>query len=181
MPARHAVTYAPGVNLPEPDPGAAVVPDPSRPDARPGSEVPPGIDDAAGVLERIEADETAAREARDQYQLEPIAPMAAQPEGVGASVIGPGEVVYALRSTAILNAGRSDVPGYGGTLYLTERRLVLAGQVTMAIPLYDIVETALGGERLLLTLRNGEGVTLDVGMPRTLRAEIAAVRSLRRS
>ncbi|HET7686176.1 MAG TPA: hypothetical protein VFM19_07235, partial [Candidatus Limnocylindria bacterium] len=79
-----------------------------------------------------------------------------------------------------LNAGRDGMPGYGGTLYLTGTHLVLAGQVTMSIPLGDITETALAGERLLLTLRNGEGLTLDVGQPRLLRAELAAVRHLSR-
>lgn len=70
--------------------------------------------------------------------------------------------------------------GYGGTLYLTGTHLVLVGQVTMSIPLSDITETAPAGERLLLTLSNGVGVTPEPGQPRLLRAELAGVRHLPR-
>ena len=46
--------------------------------------------------------------------------------------------------------------------------------------LTDIVETSLAGERLLLALRNGDGMTFDLDRPRVLRAEIAAaMRALR--
>lgn len=167
--------YRCGVNRPEPDPGAAAMTDPSRSAERPGSEVPPiAVDEAAIILLRIETDEAAARAARDRYGVTPIAPLVPRPAGID-------EDVYAIRSAAVLNAGRAEVPGYGGTLYVTATRLVLDGQVTMAILLADIAETALSGERLLLSLRNGEGATLDVGQPRLLRAEIAAVRSLARS
>ncbi len=70
--------------------------------------------------------------------------------------------------------------GYGGTLYLTSRRLVHLGQVVVSVALTDIEETSLAGERLLLTLRAGEGLSLDLDRPRVLRAEIAAAtRSLR--
>ena len=60
------------------------------------------------------------------------------------------------------------------TLYLTSRRLVHLGQVVLSVNLIDIEESSLAGERLLLTLRNGEGLTLDVDRPRLLRAEMAA-------
>jgi len=64
--------------------------------------------------------------------------------------------------------------GYGGTLYLTSRRLVHIGQVTVNVQLRDIIETAVAGERLLVTLRDAEGLTLEVDRPRVLRTEIAA-------
>ena len=145
--------------------------------------VPPSaVQGAADVVERIEADEAAAREARDRYGIEPIAPLPTQPDRATAgAALAAEEAVYAQRPSAILNAGRSEVPGYGGTLYLTGTRLVLAGQVTVAILLADVVETSISGDRLLLTLRNGDGVELDVGTPRLLRTEIAAVRSLGQS
>jgi hypothetical protein len=47
--------------------------------------------------------------------------------------------------------------------------------VIVAVQLTDIVETSLAGERLLLTLRDGEGLALDVDRPRLLRAKLAAV------
>jgi hypothetical protein len=69
--------------------------------------------------------------------------------------------------------------GYGGTLYLTSRRLLHLGQVTVNVRLTDIVETSIAGERLLVTLADGEGLMLDVDR-RQLRAEIAAAtRALR--
>ncbi|MEO8246383.1 MAG: hypothetical protein ABI622_04605 [Chloroflexota bacterium] len=173
------------MNRPEPDPGAAVVTDPSRSDARPGSEVHPtpssaATDDAVEVLRRIDTDEQAARDARDRYRETTIAPLGEMPT-TNRPVLAAGEPVYAYRLGAVLNAGRTDVPGYSGLLLLTGTRLVLDGQVTVTIPLADITETALGGERLLLSLRHGEGVTLDVGQPRLLRAEIAAVRAVEHS
>jgi hypothetical protein len=65
-------------------------------------------------------------------------------------------------------------------LYLTSQRLVHLGQVTVTIRLDDIVETALAGERLLVTLRDAEGFSLDLDRPRLLRTEIAAtMRGLR--
>jgi hypothetical protein len=51
----------------------------------------------------------------------------------------------------------------------------------MSVQLTDIVETSLAGERLLLSLRNGEGLSLDVDRPRVLRAEMSEIgRGLRR-
>jgi hypothetical protein len=48
------------------------------------------------------------------------------------------------------------------------------------VQLTDIVETSLAGERLLVTLSDGEGLVLDVDRPRQLRAEIAAaIRAVR--
>jgi hypothetical protein len=81
-----------------------------------------------------------------------------------------------LRRHAILRSpGGDGALGYGGTLYLTSRRLIHLGQVVMSVKLIDIEESSLAGERLLLTLRNGEGLTLDVDGPRLLRAELAAI------
>jgi hypothetical protein len=53
--------------------------------------------------------------------------------------------------------------------------LLHLGQVIVTLRLLDIVETSIAGERLLLTLRDGEGLALDVDRPRLLRAEMAAV------
>ena len=182
---RPSTAYAHDVNHPEPDPGAAVVTDPSRSPERPGSEVHPtprsaATDDAVEVLRRIETDEQAARDARHRYGEAAITPLEDVPP-TNSPVLATGESVYAFRLGAVLNAGRSDVPGYSGLLLLTGTRLVLDGQVTITIPLADITETALAGERLLLSLRNGEGLTLDVGQPRLLRAEIGAVREAGRA
>jgi hypothetical protein len=44
----------------------------------------------------------------------------------------------------------------------------------MSVLLTDIVETSIAGERLLLTLPDGEGIALDVDRPRLFRAQMAA-------
>jgi hypothetical protein len=52
--------------------------------------------------------------------------------------------------------------------------------VIVTVQLTDIVESSLAGERLLLSLRGGEGLAIDLDRPRLLRAEMAAVtRALR--
>lgn len=170
------------MSRPEPDPGAAATTAPSRLRALPGSEAhspTQAADDAIEVVRRVETDEIAARAARLRFRDDPIRPLDPPPGDLPASLAG--DPVYAVRTAAVLNAARTDVPGYSGTLYLTGTRLVLVGQVTVSIPLTDILETDLGGERLLLTLRNGEGATLDVGQPRLFRACLSAVRHLGRS
>ena len=92
-----------------------------------------------------------------------------------------GQLVHDLRSRAILKAPGDDrALGYGGSLHLTFRRLLHIGQVTVDVRLTDIVETALAGERLLISLSDDEGLVVDLDRPRQLRTEIAAaIRALR--
>ena len=165
------------VTDPEPDPGSASAAAlPLDGDLEPESAVTsPATADAAALVQRAEDDERAANEVRDNALREPIRPMPA-PKDPRLVAALEGEELFAIRSSAILNAGRGDVPGYGGTLCVTSTRLLLVGQVTIALRLVDLQETALAGGRLLISLRDGEGVTLDVGQPRLLRAQIAAVR-----
>jgi hypothetical protein len=169
--------HHPCVTDPEPDPGSAhAAAMPRTEDDVPGSAVIPGAEaDAAALVRRAEEDERAAHEVRQLALHEPIQPLPVPDDPAFATALE-GEDLFAVRSSAILNAGRGDVPGYGGTLLLTTSRLLLVGQVTIALRLVDLQETALAGGRLLITLRDGEGVTLDVGQPRLLRAQIAAVR-----
>lgn len=134
----------------------------------------PALREATEVAARAAADEEAAAAARDRFRIEPVPPIEA--DAAVQSHLEPGELVHALRKRAILSAPGGDGGlGYGGTLYLTSRRLVLLGQVVISVRLTDIDETSLAGERLLLTLRNGEGLALDLDRPRLLRAEMAAL------
>ena len=169
--------HPPPVTDPEPDPGSS-----SAMAQQLGGDINPepavtshAASDAAALVLRAEEDERAANEVRDLAQHEPIRPLPT-PEDPRLVAALEGEELFAIRTSAILNAGRGDVPGYGGTLCVTSTRLLLVGQVTIALRLADLQETALAGGRLLITLRDGEGVTLDVGQPRLLRAQIAAVR-----
>ena len=139
----------------------------------------PALRDAVTAADRAADDEAAATLARERFRSGPIEPLA--PDDAIGPRLAEGELVYALRRHAILRAPGGDAAlGYGGNLYLTSRRLVHLGQVVMSVQLTDIVETSLAGERLLLTLREGEGLSLDVDRPRLLRAEMAeAGRGLR--
>jgi hypothetical protein len=133
----------------------------------------PALRDAAAAAARAEADEREAVEARERLRNAPLPRL--EPDERIRPHLRPGEMVWGLRQSAILRAPGDDrALGYGGTLYLTSHRLVHVGQVTMNVQLSDIVETALAGERLLITLRGGDGLSLDVDRPRTLRTEIAA-------
>jgi hypothetical protein len=134
----------------------------------------PALRDADTAAARAAADEEAAGSARDRFRVGPIPSI--EPDDDVRSHLASGEIVHALRRHAILRApGGDGALGYGGTLYLTSRRLLHLGQVVVSVSLTDIEETSLAGERLLLSLRDGEGITLDVDQPRLLRAEMAAV------
>jgi hypothetical protein len=133
----------------------------------------PALRDAGATAIRVEDDEARAASARERLSAEPLPVL--DPDDAVRDHLVDGEAVHALRSRAILmSPGGDNALGYGGTLYLTSRRLVHLGQVEVTVQLTDIVETSLAGERLLLGLRQGEGLSLDLDRPRELRAEIAA-------
>lgn len=140
----------------------------------------PAVRDAAGVLARIATDEAAAAQARDRYRTQPMQPLA--PDGRIAPLLAGDEDLLALRRGVTFDR-RQSVPGadlsnaVAGSLYVTTRRLVLVGRLTLSFSLRDIEEAVLSGERLLLVLRDGIGVSLDVPQPRLLRVEIATARA----
>src|SRR5688572_14848855 len=151
--------------------------DPS-PTVERSTEEGPALHDASAVVNRAAEDEAEAALAR--YHDGPLPAIEPDPRIVGH--LTPGESVHDLRTRAILKApGDESALGYGGSVYLTSRRLVHLGQVMVTVLLTDIVETSLAGERLLLTLPEGEGMTLDIDRPRVFRAQMAAaLRELRR-
>jgi hypothetical protein len=139
----------------------------------------PALRDAAAVAERAARDEADATEARDRFRSSPLPTI--EPDEAIAGQLDQGEGLHSVRRSAILRVPGGDrAHGYGGTLFLTSRRLIHVGQVMVTVQLTDIMETSLAGERLLLALRNGEGMAFDLDRPRLLRAEIAAtMRALR--
>jgi hypothetical protein len=141
----------------------------------------PALADAEALLTRARADEAAAAAARDRYRTQLIEALPSDP--TISPLVADDEPVYAIRASAILNTttGASPIPGYGGTLYLTGRRLLHVGRVVVSISLDQVREMSLAGERLLVTLDGGEGITLDVDRPRLLRVEIAAAMLAARS
>lgn len=148
--------------------------DPSPTTVETSTEEGPALRDASTAAERADADEAAASLARDSFLVMPVPEIEAD-DNIAPHLLE-GELVHALRKHAILKApGGDGALGYGGTLYLTSRRLIHLGQVVMTVKLTNIVESSLAGERLLLTLRDGEGFALDLDRPRLLRAEMAAL------
>lgn len=133
----------------------------------------PALRDAESAAARVEADEADAVAARERLRAGPLDALEPDPQ-VGQH-LGSGELVYGVRLSAILRPASDDrALGYGGTLYLTSRRLIHIGQMTVNVQLSDIRETAIAGERLLITLLNGEGLSFDLDRPRVLRTYIAA-------
>lgn len=136
--------------------------------------------DAGDILARTMADEAAADAARERYRSQPMAALPPD-ERIGPLLL-PGECIVANRSSALLERrqpapGVRDATGLTGPLYVTSRRLVLMGRPALSFGLGSIQEILLSGERLLLVLRDGQGLTLEAPQPRLLRVEIAAARA----
>jgi hypothetical protein len=142
------------------------------------ADVPAALRDAGSILERSVRDEREAVDLRIRYESEPMQPLVADPSVI--EMLETGEELFAVREPAILNASDPDqsrsLPGYGGTLYLTSTRLVHRGQVVLSVAVRDIVDTVVVGERLLLMLHGGEGLSVDIDRPRVFRVQLSAIR-----
>lgn len=137
--------------------------------------------DEEAVLARAAADEMAAAAARARYRNEAMPSL--PPDDRIGPLLGPDERVVAVRASARLER-RQPAPGMraplglAGALYVTSRRLVLVGRLTLAYELEAIEEAVLSDERLLLVLHDGRGLTLEVAQPRLLRVELWAARPM---
>ena len=147
----------------------------STPDG--GGRRDPAVSDAQAVLDRVERDEIAARAARERLRDGPMSPI--EPDATISPLLHPGELVLSQRSAVLLNppSGDPSIAGYGGALYVTSQRLIHTGRLLVSIGLEQIREVSLAGERLLLTLDGGEGVSLEAEQPRLLRVEISAAQA----
>lgn len=148
-----------------------------------GSE--PALRDATAIAERIAMDEASAAAAR--LRLRDAPPSAIEADGAIGPLLEPGELLVACRRSVgfdrrqLLAAPDRVSPFLAGDLYLTSRRLVLIGRVTLSFDLAAVEEVIVSAERILLVGRDGTGVALDVHRPRTLRVEIAAARAALRA
>ena len=144
----------------------------------------PAIRDAAEIVARAAADEAAADRARDTYLTRAMLTLA--PDDRIAPLLSSGEHVLAVRRSAVLDRRRpppraSSPESLAGDLYVTSRRIVLLGRLTLAIGLDEIEDAVVAGERILLAMGGGKGAALDVARPRQLRVEIATARAFARS
>ncbi len=127
--------------------------------------------DAAAVVDRIAADEAAARDERARLETEALLPLLPQPalDGLldGEAIV---DVRQATRVEHIPGDGRADATG---RLHLTTRRLILTGPERLEVDLTTIDELSLVGERLLVGLGNGLGLCVDIAAPRVFRVRAA--------
>jgi hypothetical protein len=129
----------------------------------------PALDDAAAILERIASDEAAADVLRDEVRRIGL------PSVPADAIVGPllraAEGVVAVRTG--VRASNGHAPDRLGRLYLTTERLLLVGSDRLELELGAVDELSIAGERLLVALRGGEGIRLDVARPRELRVLIS--------
>jgi hypothetical protein len=163
-----------------------LVPEPKRPDISSGAALTaddgPALRDARFVAARIAEDEAQADEARERYQTTGLPTLKADPRL--APLLQTDETVHAVHTSAMLEMGTTGANGRhptGGTLYLTSRRLIHAGEQVTEVPLTTVEEMALALERLLLIrLNHGSDLALEVSHPRLLRVQIAAAKAAAR-
>jgi hypothetical protein len=132
--------------------------------------------DALTIAARIAEDETQAHEARLRYQAEGL-PQVEADERLSA-LSRTDETAHAIHTSAVLERGSPNGDGanlVGGTLYVTSQRVIHVAEETTEVGLGEIEEMAIALERLLLIrLRDGLDLALDVAHPRLLRVQIAA-------
>ncbi len=137
----------------------------------------PALRDARRISDRVAADEMAADEARHRHRIGGLPVLTTDESRTLA--LRSGEVLHASRAHGLLEiapaAADSETPR-DGAVYLTSQRLlhVAAGQAT-EWRLGDLDEMLVGLERLLLIrLRDGSDITLEIDHPRLFRVELAA-------
>ena len=153
------------------------------------------------------ADESDAIQARERYRNEGLD--AIEPDPEIRARLHPNEQLVEMRPGAMVgrallagvggaagedgegtasSAAQHLVESLSGRLYLTTARLLLLVRPTadgpadgeLTVGLADIEELACVGERLLVSLADGTGLTIDAGRPRLLRVQIAAARAASR-
>ena len=134
-----------------------------------------GLRDAQKIAARIAADEVAAAQARQAYEVGGLP--AIEPDEAARANLPPGELLHAVRAGALLEAhifSEQDSLPRGGTLYLTSGRLVHVGAETTELPLSEIEDATVALERLvLIRLRDGSDLAIEVDQPRLLRVQLA--------
>ncbi len=127
-------------------------------------------------------DQAAADEARLRFRQRGVGRI--DPDERIGPTLEPDEQLVAVRRSAV--AYRPETPESSAAspvavdVYVTTRRLVLAGSDVHSFDLATVDEAVVSNERLLLVLGDGAGLILEVDWPRLLRVEIAAARAARR-
>jgi hypothetical protein len=141
----------------------------------------PGIRDAEEILSRANEDERDAIEARTRYRAHGLPVL--EVDGPIAERLRADETVIDARTSAVVSRHlRGDgTDHFPGRLYLTNQRLIVVGGAPLDVELSQIEELALAGERLLITLRDSSGLSIEASRPRLMRVQIAAALAAGRS
>ena len=135
------------------------------------------IRDAEAVVERAVADDNAAIDLRQRLKAEPLPTI--EPGDDVAAMLVPDEQVVTVRDAVVVERDSAGPPPGDRLIRLvvTTARLILIGRTTRSIPFDQIDEVSVAGELVLVSLIDGEGLSLDAGGPRLLRLQIAAARA----
>lgn len=160
--------------------------DPKRAGRRPGvasATDRPALRDAGEILERAEADEAEAEEARRRYRVSPMRPV--DPDPAVATQLRAGEGVLAVRHSVVVdrrgpNGSRTPRECVAGDLYVTTRRILVIGRTFLSFDLAAIEEATASAARLMLIMEDGSGLAFDVDRPSLLRVEIMTSRAAMR-
>ena len=153
--------------------------------ATPETDFSPALRDAGAISDRIARDEAAADQARERYRTAGLPDL--PPDAALGREVAPNERLHATHAMAILEVGPpesvEEARGIsGGTLFVTSRRLVHRGTAIRDWPLEAIAEMNVALERLLLIgLRDGTDLAIEVDQPRLLRVQLAAAIAARRA
>jgi hypothetical protein len=132
---------------------------------------PDALAGATSVVERIAEDEAAARDERARLETYGLLNLDPQPAIDG---LRDGEIVVDVRqATRVERIPAGDTGEITGRLHLTTRRLILSGAAPLEVELSAIEELSLIGERLLVGLGNGGGLSFDIAAPRVFRVRAA--------
>ena len=144
--------------------------------ARPAD--PTSVRDAQRIAERIRRDETLSDEARERYRTDGLPVL--EPSAL-LGLLNPGERLHAVHRMAMLEIGWGGTTGadpnlpHGGTLYVTSQRLIHRGVQDASWSFADVDEMTIALERLLLvSMRDGSDLAIEVDQPRLLRVQLAA-------
>lgn len=127
-----------------------------------------------------DADEAASTAARRRFREGSVD--VHEPDARIAPLLRPDELVLAVRGDAALDRRQPcppHAPDLHGALYLTSDRIVHVGRRPIVVELDDIEDSVVAAGRLLLALRDGNGIAIDTDGPLLLRVQIAAARAAR--
>jgi hypothetical protein len=135
-----------------------------------------------GAPDAVQVDEALAADARARLREAGIVPV--EPDDrIGVMLAGDERVVAVRRAVNVERRKdyRDPDRALHADLYVTTRRLVCLGQVSIDLPLCHIREAVVASGALRLLVGDGLGLEIRIADPMLLRVEIAAAREAARA